>query len=172
MSYSQARELMHSIEANDTESNFEVALEVISKYGSCRNAMMQAVKIDYKRRDELLYALLGESESQDVSPIVKELAKKMHSINRQISADAEARGEDYFKLLKAANIREAVDLSDLEVWVLNEIGGREVISRVNRFEPNNLHRILESAVKKYQNRIEHAPMNAIENLANIKRVTA
>lgn len=170
MSYAQARELLASLEANDTESNLEAALEVIDIYGTCRNAMIQAVKINYKRKDELLYALLGNKAEVDVSPVVKKISTKMHGINRRISDDAEAKGEDYFKLLKAAKIKESFDLDDLEVWVLNDIGGRETISKVNYFEPNSLNTKIENSVKKYYNRVENNSMQAIAGLADMKRL--
>lgn len=109
-------------------------------------------------------------QDHDYEIKAKEILKKMHGINRRISDEAEARGEDYFKLLKAAKIKESFDLDDLEVWVLNDIGGRETISKVNYFEPNSLNTKIENSVKKYYNRVENNSMQAIAGLADMKRL--
>ena len=49
MSYSEAKSLLNALEIINIDDNFEIALEVISKYGNYKKALQATIGIDLKK---------------------------------------------------------------------------------------------------------------------------
>jgi hypothetical protein len=78
------------------------------------------------------------------------IASLLHDINKIVTQTAESKGIDYLQLMKAIRIRESFNLTDKQAYVMNEIGGREVIMKINTTEPNTLERKIIESLKKYE----------------------
>lgn len=113
MSHSQANNLMDALEVNKNEENMEAALIVISKYGSYYNAMMQASKIEFKKKEALLFALVGDeelnNEKDEITKRAKVLIKACEDMETILFNESNSRGikfEDFIKDCEFNNIKE------------------------------------------------------------------
>ncbi len=158
----QVRQLLDALGAGTHDDNVQVAMDVLDRFGSYRNAMLEASKIDFKKKDELLFALLEEVEL-DYTADVKRISALMHTINRTAVVESEKTGNDYYKLLSNIDIKKTFGLSDMDVFVLNAVGGRKVIMKVNRYEPNQLCRLIEKQVIRFKCRPEEPSDTLIDN---------
>lgn len=78
------------------------------------------------------------------------IATLMHDINKIVLSEAESKGEDYYRLMMALNVRKSFQLTDKKAYVMNEIGGREAIIKINTTEPNTLERKIIESLKRYE----------------------
>lgn len=78
------------------------------------------------------------------------IATLMHDINKIVLSESESKGEDYFRLMMALNVRKSFQLTDKQAYVMNEIGGREAIIKINTTEPNTLERKIIESLKRYE----------------------
>lgn len=78
------------------------------------------------------------------------IATLMHDINKVVIMEAESKGIDYYRLMMALNVRESFQLTDKQAYVMNEIGGREAIVKINTTEPNTLERKIIESLKRYE----------------------
>lgn len=78
------------------------------------------------------------------------IASLMHDINKIVINESQSKGEGYFELMMALNIRKSFQLSDKQSYVMNEIGGREAIMKINITEPNTLERRIIESLKKFE----------------------
>ena len=86
----------------------------------------------------------------------KEIVSLMHSINKTALKEAEAKGDGYIQIMASMNIRVTFGLTDKQAHIINEIGGREYIMKVNETEPNSLERKVVEQLEKYAHRdIKH-----------------
>jgi len=161
----EAKLLIEEYGLSTDEATFEVVLEVINKFGTARNVLIEGLKPEYQYLKKLskLLAMLDEKPVYDTK--AEEISQLMHSINHVVTKDSEEKGEDFLKLLNALNIRETFKLSDMQIWVMNYIGGRELIAKVNLQEANQLLRRIISAIQKYERSPELSSSLAIENNA-------
>ena len=78
------------------------------------------------------------------------IATLMHDINKIVLQEAESKGEDYYRLMMALNVRVSFSLTDKQAYVMNEIGGRDAIIKINTTEPNTLERKIIESLKRYE----------------------
>lgn len=95
------------------------------------------------------YANVNKSDMDLEAEVICSL---LHSINKTALHEAEAKGEGYKQIMASMNIRVTFSLSDMQAWVINEIGGRNFIMDINRTEPNSLHRMVLEHLNKYERR--------------------
>ena len=95
----------------------------------------------------------------------KEIVSLMHSINKTALKEAEAKGDGYIQIMASMNIRLSFGLSNKQAHIINEIGGREYIMKVNETEPNSLERKVIEQLEKYSHRdikqLGHQKVNAL-----------
>lgn len=77
------------------------------------------------------------------------IATLMHDINKIVIQESISKGEDYYRLMMALNVRKSFHLTDKQAYVLNEIGGRDTIIKINTTEPNTLERRIIESLKRY-----------------------
>jgi|SRR3990167_3285147 len=82
----------------------------------------------------------------------KEIVSLMHSMNKTALSHAEEKGEGYIQILNKIDMRLTFNLSDKQVCVLNELGGKKIIMKVNEQEPNSLERKVIEQLEKYLHR--------------------
>ncbi|WP_321777674.1 hypothetical protein [Sulfurimonas sp.] len=164
MSIKEAKLIISEYDLNTDEDTFEVVLEVINKFGSARKVLMEGLKPEYKylKRLSKLLAMLDEKETFDGE--AEEISILMHSIYKTVSKDSESNGEDFNSLLTRIKVHH---LTQMQRWVINDVGGREMIGKITHQEPNQLRRQILNSIKKYE-RLEESPNLVIENkLKNI-----
>jgi hypothetical protein len=161
----EAKLIIEEYGLSTDEETFEVVLEVIAKFGTARNVLIEGLKPEYKYLKKLskLIAMLDEKQSYDLE--AEEISNLMHSINHVVTKDSESRGEDFLSLLDKLNIRKTFNPSDMQVWVMNYLGGREFIAQVNLQDANQLLRRITNAIEKYERTPELSSGLAIENNA-------
>lgn len=147
------------------EATFEVVLEVINKFGTARNVLVEGLKEEYKYLKKLskLIAMLDEKPVYDTQ--AEEISTLMHSINHVVTKDSESRDEDFLTLLNKLNIRKTFNPSEMQLWVMNYLGGRGLIAKINLQEANQLLRRITNAIQKYERTPELSSEFAIENSA-------
>jgi len=161
----EAKLLIEEYGLSTDEATFEVVLEVIHKFGTARNVLMEGLKPQYQYLKKLskLLAMLDEKPVYDTQ--AEEISLLMHSINHVVTKDSEKKGEDFLTLLNVLKIRETFKLTDMQIWVMNYIGGRELIAKINLQEANQLIRRITNAIEKYERSPELTSSLAIENNA-------
>ena len=170
MSIKQAQVIMQEYGLNGDEDTIEIVLDVINKFGSAKNVMIEGLKPEYKFLKKLskLLAMLDEKQTYDLE--AERIATLMHDIHKVVLKDSEEKGEDFLDLLRRINVRETFKPNDMQLWVMQYLGGRELISNINLQEANQLNRRILSAISKYTLLPELDSTLAIENRAfqNIK----
>ena len=161
--YNQAKTVLNEFQINVTDESFEYALEAINKFGSAKNVILEGLKPEYKYLTRLskLLAIIDEKKSFDEES--EKISSLMYDIYRTVSKDSESKGEDFMKLLSTINVRKTFNPSDMELWVMNYIGGRKLISKITYQEPNQLQKKILDAIAKYRNLSELSTDLAIEN---------
>ena len=122
MIYDDAKELMTALEVNKTDTNFEIALEVINKYGSYKRALQATIGIEFKKKESLLITLLGseEAESKDANKDeAKRLIVLVMSINDQVFKDSQRMSIQFDELVSKLNLEKMISSEDLAV--LNQV---------------------------------------------------
>ncbi len=168
----EAKLLIQEYGLSTDEATFEVVLEVINKFGTARNVLVEGLKPEYQYLKKLskLLAMLDEKPTYDLE--AEEISALMHSINHVVTKDSESRDEDFLTLLNKLNIRKSFKPSDMQVWVMNFLGGREFIAKINLQDPNQLIRRITNAIEKYERNPELASTLALENnpIKNMKLI--
>lgn len=161
----EAKLIIEEYGLSTDEETFEVVLEVLAKFGTARNVLIEGLKPEYKYLKKLskLIAMLDEKQSYDLE--AEEISNLMHSINHVVTKDSESRGEDFLSLLDRLDIRKTFNPSDMQVWVMNYLGGREFIAQVNLQDANQLLRRITNAIEKYERMPELSSNLAIQNNA-------
>nr|WP_321268075.1 hypothetical protein [uncultured Sulfurimonas sp.] len=172
MSIKEAKLIINEYDLSADEDTYEIVLESINKFGSARNVLIEGLKPEYKylKKVSKLLAMLDEKPIFDTQ--AEDISKLMYKIYKTVSNDSASSGEDFTKLMASINVRKTFNPSDMELWVMNYIGGRELIANITLQEPNQLKRRILEAIKKYQKLTEMPSTlaignNAINNLTTI-----
>ncbi|MFK5938833.1 MAG: hypothetical protein QM497_10615 [Sulfurimonas sp.] len=153
------------------ENTMEIVLEAIHKFGNARNVLLEGLKPEYQYLKKLskLLAMLDEKPTYDRD--AEKIANLMHDIYKIVTRDSEKKGKNFFDLLKRINVRETFKPNAMELWVMEYLGGRNFIAEINLQEPNQLHRKIQNAIKKYEQTPELSTSLMIENsLLNQKQI--
>jgi len=152
------------------ENSIEIVLEAINKYGSARNVLLEGLKPKYQYLKKLskLLAMIDEPQSFDLE--AEKIAILLHDIHKVILQDSQSKGADFLTLLKTINVRKTFHPSDMELWVMQYLGGRELIADINLQDANQLNRRIRSAIEKYKQNPELASDLVIQNsmMENVK----
>ncbi len=118
MIYDDAKYLMDALGVMESDGNFEIALEVINKYGTYKKALQATINIEYKKKEELLIALLGDEEEEDLNEHTKE-AKRLINLTREINhkvyIDHERLLIPFDDLMKQIKLGEMISERDLSI---------------------------------------------------------
>ncbi len=165
----EAKLIIEEYGLSTDEESFEVVLEVINKFGNARNVLIEGLKPEYKYLKKLskLIAMLDEQQSFDLE--AENIFSLMHSINHVVSKDSQSRGEDFFTLMSSLNIKKTFHPTDKQIWVMNYLGGREFISKINLQDANQLIRRIINAIEKYERTPEIQSISAVKNMKLMKR---
>ncbi|MEA3330076.1 MAG: hypothetical protein U9Q29_00075 [Campylobacterota bacterium] len=170
MSIKQAKIIIDEYGLNSDEDTIEIVLEAIDKFGNAKNILIEGLKPEFKYLKKLskLLAMLDEKTSFDLE--AEEIATLMHDIHRVVLKDSESRGEDFLSLLSRINIRKTFNPNNMQLWVMQYLGGRDLIADINLQEANQLKRRILNAISKYQRVPELTNSLEIENQSfkNIK----
>jgi len=170
MSIKQAKIIMQEYGLNGDEDTIEIVLDVINKFGSAKNVMIEGLKPEYKFLKKLskLLAMLDEKQTYNLE--AERIATLMHDIHKVVLRDSQSRGEDFSDLLRRINVRETFKPNAMELWVMQYLGGRELIANINLEDANQLHRRILNAISKYTILPQLDSSLAIQNSAfqNIK----
>ena len=118
MSYSDATNLLKSLEIVNIDGNFEIALEVINKYGTYKKALQATIGIEYKKKEELLIALLGDEEEEDLNEHNSEarrLINLVRGINDKVFQDSEKMSKTFSDLMNVIILDAMIDKRDLAI---------------------------------------------------------
>lgn len=171
MSIKEANIIIDEYGLTANENTIEIVLEVINKFGSARNVLLEGLKPEYQYLKKLskLLAMLDTKPTYDKDS--EKIASLMHDIYKVVTRDSKKSGEDFLDLLKRINVRETFKPSSMELWVMEYLGGRKFIAEINLQEPNGLHRKIQNAIKKYEQTPELSGDLMIENsLLNQKQL--
>jgi len=164
--YNQAKTVLTEFQIAMSDDSFEYALEAINKFGNAKNVILEGLKPEYKYLTRLskLLALINEKES--FSDDAETIASLIYAIYKRVSEDSEKMDEDFMSLMTRINIRKTFNPSEMELWVMNHIGGRELISKVTYEDPNLLHKKIVNAIKMYKRLPKPSADLALENKNN------
>ncbi len=163
MSIKEAKIIIDEYGLNTDEDTIEIVLEAIDKFGSAKNTIIEGLKPEYKYLKKLskLLAMLDEKQTFDIE--TEEIAVLLHEINKVVSKDSQSKGEDFLELLRRINIRETFKPSKMQLWVMQYLGGRELIAKINLQDANQLNRRILNAIEKYNRLPELSQSLQIEN---------
>ncbi|MDQ7045111.1 MAG: hypothetical protein Q9M32_04275 [Sulfurimonas sp.] len=161
----EAKLIIEEYGLSTDESTFEVVLEVISKFGTARNVLIEGLKPEYMYLKKLskLLAMLDEKPVYDTQ--AEDISSLMHSINHVVTKDSQSEDKDFLTLLNSLDIRKTFNPSEMQIWVMNYIGGRELIAKINLQEANQLIRRITNAIEMYERNPEVSEPLAIQNNA-------
>ena len=165
MSIQEAKIILEEYGLSTNEDTIEIVLEAIHKYGSARNVLIEGLKPQYQYLKKLskLLAMLDEKQTYDLES--EQIANLMHDIHKVVSQDSQTKGEDFLKLLSTINVRQTFKPSDMQLWVMQYLGGRELIAKINLQDANQLNRRIKNAIEKYKRLPELSSDLAIQNSA-------
>ncbi len=131
----QAQNLLTALEVNPNEDNLEVAIDVITMYGSYRSAMVQASKIEFKKKEMLLYSLLGDSGPNEDNLLelkAEELIKLAIGMNNAVFDNAKVSGRTFEDELKGT-IFKGIAEEDIAILsnVKRHMGLKNLVSNIN-----------------------------------------
>lgn len=149
MSYSEATSLMEALEIKDKDTNFEIALEVINKYGSYKKALQATIGIDFKKKEALLIALLGTEENELTESYrdkAEELISNVESIRDKVyedSARLNIQFSDLVRNIKIADITidgKKISLEDIKILdMINPYRShKNLIESINCYQDGNV----------------------------------
>lgn len=163
MSIKEANIIIDEYGLTANENTIEIVLESINKFGNARNVLLEGLKPEYQYLKKLskLLAMLDTKPTYDKD--AEKIASLMHDIYKVVTRDSQNRGENFFDLLKRINVRETFKPSAMELWVMEYLGGRQLIADINYQDPNELHRKIQNAIKKYEQTPELSTTLMIEN---------
>jgi len=149
VSIKQAKIIIDEYGLNSDEDTIEIVLEIIDKFGNAKNVLIEGLKPEFKYLKKLskLLAMLDEKQSYDIE--AEKIAVLMHDIHKVVLKDSLSRGEDFLNLLSRINVRETFNPSKMELWVIQYLGGRDLIAKINLQDANQLQRRILNAISKY-----------------------
>lgn len=131
----QAQNLLTALEIKPNKDNLEVAIDVITMYGSYRSAMVQASKVEFKKKEMLLYSLLGEdkpSEDNLIGLRAEELIRLAISMNNAVFDNAKASGRTFEDELKGTTFK---GIAEEDIAILSNVkrhmGLKNLVSNIN-----------------------------------------
>jgi len=150
MSIKEAKVIIDEYGLTTDEATIEIVLDAINKFGSAKNVLIEGLKPEYKFLKKLskLLAMLDVKQSFDAD--CEKIANLMHSIYKVVLKDSITRGEDFTELLSKINVRKSFKVDDMQIWVMQHLGGREFIAKINYQDANLLHRKIKDAIEKYK----------------------
>ena len=161
MIYDDAKELMTALEVTHTEGNFEIALEVINKYGTYKRALQATIGIEFKKKEALLIALLGDedTESKDEhTDEAKRLINLVRAINEQVFKDSQKMQTQFSDLIKVIKLDAMIDSDDLAV--LNTVKpykeAKQLITDINAYQDGNIQ------LQAFIDALKYTPSDAIQ----------
>ena len=139
MSYAEANNLLNALEITDIDGNFEIALEVINKYGSYKRAMQASIGIEFKKKAALLIALLGDEEDEkkgEHETEARRLIGLVEAINHKVFEDSQSFGMQFSDLISQIRLDKMLPEKDLAV--LNKVkphcNAQRLISEISTFQ--------------------------------------
>ena len=170
MSIKEANVIIEEYGLSMGENTIEIVLEVINKYGSARNVLLEGIKPKYQYLKKLSKLLAMMDEPQNFNLEAEKIAILLHDIHKVVLQDSLSKGEDFLTLLKTINVRKTFNPTDMELWVMQYLGGRELIADINLQDANQLGRRIRSAIEKYKQNPELASDLVIQNsmMENVK----
>ena len=151
MSIKEAKVVIDEYGLTTDETTIEVVLEAINKFGSAKNVLIEGLKPEYKFLKKLskLLAMVGVEKTTDAE--AEKIATLMHSIYKVVLKDSISKGEDFNKLMKNINVRKSFEITEKQLWVMQNLGGREFITKINYEDANLLNRKILVALERYDN---------------------
>ena len=165
MSIKEAKIIIDEYGLNTDEETIEIVLDLINKFGSARNILIEGLKPEYKFLKKLskLLAMSGIKKTFDTDTDAEDIANLIHSIYKTVLKDSEESGQKFSDLLRRINVRETFKPNEMQLWVMQNLGGREFISKINYQDPNNLHRMIAKSIESYKKLQEFPEPFKIEN---------
>jgi len=165
MSINEAKIIIDEYGLTMNENTNQIVLDLINKFGNARNVIIEGLKPEYKFLKKLskLLAMLDEKQTYDTES--ENIAILMHDIHKVVSKDSEEKGEDFLTLLSRINVRQTFKPTAMQLWVMQYIGGRELIAKINLQDPNQLNRRITNAIQKYHRLPELTDNLQIQNNA-------
>ena len=163
MSIKEAKIIIDEYGLNTDEATIEIVLDAINKFGSAKNVLIEGLKSEYKFLKKLskLLAMLDEKPSYDDE--AEKIANLMHSIYKVVLKDSIKEGEDFKKLLRQINVRKSFDINEMQIWVMQHLGGRGFIAKINYQDANVLNRHIRSAIEQYKRNLASSSNLRIEH---------
>ena len=157
MSIKEAKVIIDEYGLTTDETTIEIVLEAIDKFGSAKNVLIEGLKPQYKFLKKLskLLAMIDKQPSYDDES--EKIANLMHSIYKVVLKDSIEKGEDFTKLLSQINVRKSFEVDEMQLWVMQHLGGRDFIAKINYQDANLLNRDIKSAIEQYK-RLPKLPM--------------
>jgi len=165
MIYDEAKELMTALEVSETDGNFEIALEVINKYGTYKRALQATIGIEFKKKEALLIALLGdeETESKDEhNSEARRLIDLVREINHKVFQDSEKMSIPFSDLMNKISLKQMISESDLAILstVKPHREAKLLISEINTYTDGNIQ------LQAFIDALRFTPSDAIQ-IANV-----
>lgn len=151
MSMQEAKLIIEEYNLSSDEQSLQTVLEVLQKFGSAKAVLIEGLKPKYQYLKKLskLLAMLEDVQDEDDSE-AERIVTLMHDIYKVVLRDAEHKGEPFLELMRRINVRETFKPTPKELWVMQYLGGRELIANITYEEPNKLLRDVKSALQKYE----------------------
>ncbi len=149
MSIKEAKIIIDEYGLNTDEDSIEIVLDVINKFGSAKNVLLEGLKPNYKYLKKLskILAMLDEKQTFDIE--AEDIAVLMHDIHKVVLRDSLSTGKDFTSLLTKINVRKTFNPTKVQLWVMQYLGGRELIANINLQDANQLNRRILNALDKY-----------------------
>lgn len=161
MIYDEAKELMTALEVTHTEGNFEISLEVINKYGTYKRALQATIGIEFKKKEALLIALLGDEETEDTDKHTKEAKRLINlarEINHKVFIDHERLVIPFDDLIRQIKLDAMINENDLTI--LNTVkphrNAKLLISNINTYQDGNIQ------LQAFIDALKYQPIDAIQ----------
>ena len=163
MSIKEANVIIEEYGLTTSEDTIEIVLEAIAKYGSARNILIEGLKPKYMYLKKLskLLAMLDDKQSSDSE--AQKIAILLHDIHKVVLQDSQKMSEDFLTLLRKINVRKTFKPSPMQLWVMQYLGGRNLIANINLEDATQLNKKIVTAIEKYKRRPELSSSLLIEN---------
>ena len=163
MSIKEAKVIIDEYGLTTDEATIEIVLDAINKFGSAKNVLIEGLKPQYKFLKKLskLLAMLGVEKSSNND--AEKIATLMHSIYKVVLKDSISRGEDFTELMSKINVRKSFEIDEMQLWVMQHLGGREFIAKINYEDANGLNRKILVAIENYKRLLDTSSNLQITN---------
>ena len=163
MSIQEAKIVLEEYGLSTNEDSIEIVLEAIDKFGSARNVLIEGLKPEYQYFKKLSKLLAMLDVKQNYDGEAERIAILMHDIHKLVTKDAQTQGEDFLNLLSRINVRKTFNPNNMQLWVMEYLGGRNLIAKINLQDANQLNRRILNAILKYKRQPELSDSLAIQN---------